>query len=270
MVRRARDERQGWDMNLPEKRHTVESLFAWKSATLSKMADIQRLDNELTQAFELICGYSPVRLDMKYANFEKNRDEKYVDYSCWNYLIRIFYLERYMLCTDYEKLKKEIEDFQAPQFTIENANAWIASLKSLIYENVNTLVKKVFASLTEGAYYTGGSSYSSRAKKKRNNNGVDASFILSSGDNYRLHYYSDRPTITDDLEKVCYILAGKPLPEVTAIRQMYNEKTTEYSNDLFSIKVCKNGNTHYAISEDIREKLNRFGPTGAIIAQAPG
>lgn len=254
-------------MNLPEKRHTVESLFEWKVSVLAKIAEMQRIEKELSDAFEAIGKYSPVHIDTRYDNYSKHAEEKMVDCECWRYLTGIFYLERYMLCTDYKKLMKEIEEYKTPRFTIENANAWVASLKSLIYENVNTLVKKVFASLTDGTYYTGGSSSSTRAKKKRNNNGVDKQFILWTGDHHRLHSYGGGPSITDDLEKVCYILSGRSLPELTAIRDMYNTKKDTFENDLFSLRVCKNGNTHYTLSDGVREKLNRFGPSGAIIGE---
>lgn len=255
-------------MNLPEKRHTVESLFVWKVKVLSKIAEMQRIEKDLESDFEEIGKYTPVHIDMRSVDMcQKNAEEKYVDFECWGYLVKIFYLERYMLCTDYKKLLKEIEEYKTPQFTIENANAWIASLKALIYENVNTLVKNVFSSLTEEIYYTGGSSYSTRAKKKRNNNGVDKQFIIHTGDHYRIHSYTGVPSITDDLEKVCYILSGRSLPEITAIRTMYNTHLDVFENDLFSLKVCKNGNTHYALSDEVREKLNRFGPSGAIIGE---
>jgi hypothetical protein len=38
-------------------------------------------------------------------------------------------------------------------------------------------------------------------------------------------------------------------------------------NDYFSVKFCKNGNTHYTMNEEIREKLNKWGPEGNIIGE---
>jgi hypothetical protein len=192
--------------------------------------------------------------------------EKYVDRTCWKYLVSLFRLEAYMLCTDYAKMMKEIDEYRTPVFTIENAEGWLAGLKALIHDNMKTLVKKVFAEITTETYQTG-SGYNG-PRKKRNNNGVDKNFILGTGDWQDVFgWYSDRPTTTDDLEKVCYILAGQELPEETAKTIMRKTKSETYSCEWFSLKLCKNGNTHYTLSDDVREKLNRYGPEGAIIGE---
>ena len=141
-------------------------------------------------------------------------DERNIDQRCWMYLIKLYSLEKYMLCTEYQKLKDKITYFDFPVFNVENANSCVLSLKSMVYESIQKLIEDVFERITQETYYTG-SGYSNRKEKKRNNNGIDKHFIITTGDNYAINWYSGRPTITDDLEKACYIIDGQELPEVT-------------------------------------------------------
>ncbi|GEM_PF-2746901 len=248
-------------MNEIVKRKSIEDIYKIKLTMLSQLESLQKLDKEISEAFRDLNGYEPVRIDYRYDNHGENREEKYIDRTCWKYLIRLFELEKYMLCTDYEKVCKQIDDFNFPVFTIDNAEGWIASLKDIIYDNVRTMMKSVYERITEGHYYTGGSSYSTRAKKKRNNNGIDKHFIMTTHDWSRVFGYSySRLTVTDDLEKLCYILNGKKLPEKTIIRTLerYGKNDTA-ENEFFKIKLCKNGNTHYWIEENTRNKLNLYG-----------
>ena len=163
-----------------------------------------------------------------------------------------------MLCTDYDKMCKEIGELKTPEFTLPNVHSWTEGLKALVYENVNTLIKQVFKAITEETYRTGGS-YNSSTKKKRNNNGIDPFFILSTSDCRCIWGYYGTPTITDDLEKVCWIVSGLPVPDITCKEVMRSNKTGDFQNEYFRLKVCHNGNTHYWLNEDIRKKLNLIG-----------
>mgnify|MGYP001180852408 FL=1 len=101
-----------------------------------------------------------------------------------------------------------------------------------------------------GIYYTG------NVKKKRNNSKIEKRFILLTYDYDSIYGYSNRNTITDDLEKICYLINGIKLPEKTLKQKMYENKEGIGENDYFKIKVCKNGNTHYELDDDIVVKLN--------------
>ncbi len=169
-------------MNEIVKRKSIEDIYNIKLALLSQLECLQKLENEIDDSFNALNGYKPFRIDFRFDNHGENREEKYIDRTCWQYLIRLFELEKYMLCTDYEKLCKEVEGFNFPVFNIENAEGWIASLKDIIYDNVRTMMKSVYDRITDGHYYTGGSSYSTREKKKRNNNGIDKHFIITTYD----------------------------------------------------------------------------------------
>lgn len=197
----------------------------------------------------------------------ETRVEKEIDKKCWAYMIKIYNLEKYMLCTEHEKLRKQIESYDFPEFTLENAEAWLLSLKKTVYDSVQKLVEDVFDRITQDTYWTGGSSYSTRVKKKRNNNSIDKHFILTTYDCSSMAYWSGRPTLTDDLEKACYIIDGKLLPEVTLKSSMNKGKIWESENDYFRIRVCQNGNTHYWIKDAIRERLNLYGSKRGVIGQ---
>lgn len=186
----------------------ISDVFAVKVELLGQIARLKAVDGDIRKTFERINGYSPIDLHERYETHAQDAAEKYVDKVCWRYLVGLFHLEKYMLCSDY-----------AP-------------------------------------------------RKKRNNNGVDKRFILRTGDwSMMFAYWGERPTVTDDLEKVCYLLAGRTLPEKTAKALMRAEKREEYSNEFFAIKVCRNGNTHYTLSDEIRDKLNRYGPEGAVLGE---
>jgi len=247
-------------------RHTVESLYTLKLRTLTKIAAFLELEGEVRDLFRQMDGYTPFDLQDRTRASGDNKDEQCIDKYCWSYLVNLFHLHRYMLCTEYEKLKNDIENFNTPIFSPDTARAWLAGLSDLINDNVKTLIHQVFTSITEGTYHTG-SSYNA-PRKKRNNNGIDKMFILNTGDWSSLFgYWSNRPTITDDLEKVCYIIAGRPLPERTAKETMFANKSQAYDGEFFTLKIYQNGNTHYTLNDEIRQKLNLYGPTGAIIGE---
>lgn len=246
-------------------RHTVQSLFSLKLELLDNMKKLKALDKQIRDNFQEINGYSPYRIDCNFRVWSENVDEKAIDQALWYYLARLNNLEKYMLCTDHEKMMKEIEECRTPDFTIENADGWIAGLQGLIRENVKTLVQDVYSRIVNGVYYTGGRNGD---KKKRNNNGIDKMFILRTGDyNSIFSYYSSRPSIMDDLEKVCYLLDGKVLPEKTIRGQFRDSKNAEYTDEYMTVKLCANGNTHFKLADKTRAALNKYGPTGATLGE---
>jgi hypothetical protein len=250
-------------------RFTIPDILRIKHECLRYMEMIDTTEQTLRGFFEQIHGHQPYDIRWNFRVFGEDRAEKYVDQTCWRYLARLFELEKYMLCTEYERMQKDIENFNFPQFTQENAEGWLNGLKALIHENVKTLIKKVYSNVVNGTYYTG-SGYSSREKKKRNNNGIDKHFIIQTGDYSRIFgycYYSGQPTITDDLEKVCYLLNGETLPKSTLKSIMYADKVDNASNEYLKVQLCKNGNTHYWIEDETREKLNLYGPEGHEIGE---
>jgi hypothetical protein len=241
-------------------RMSIYDIYEIKRKSLTAYTEMERLDKEISSAMEEINDYDWYDFRMR----DCGEAEKQVDKKCWRYLMRIFDLRKFMLCTEYDKASGEIESGNFPVFNIENAESWLLGLKSLVYENVQRLIEDVFNRITQETYRVGGWN---GTKKKRNNNGIDKFFILSTGDNYAMEWYSSRSTITDDLEKACYIIDGKQLPEQTIREAMRRGKIWESSNPYFRIRVCKNGNTHYWIDEKIREKLNLYGSRKNIIGE---
>jgi len=250
-------------------RMTVDGLYTAKLDIIARMHELEEKDHQLRKKFETIKGYTPYDLSCHDSGLNRETEkgyEKCVDRWCWKYLVDLFGLHRYMLCTAYKQLQDDIEAGRTPDFTPDNARGWLASLQDLVNDNVRTLIHQVFDELTRGTYRTG-SSWNS-PEKKRNNNGVDARFILHTGDWSSLFgYYSDKPTVTDDLEKVCYIVAGQELPKITAKETMRKDKVDTYKNEFFELKVCQNGNTHYVLSDTVRDALNLYGPSGAILGE---
>lgn len=248
-------------------RHTVESLFALRCKILTEARELWAVEKKLRDDYTEIDGHAPYRLENTNRIHGVNQDEKSVDQAMWRYLVRLYNLEKFMLCTDFAKMTDEIDTFRTPEFTIENANGWLDGLKELIRNNVDVLIKQVYADITNGHYYTGGSGCRGD-KKKRNNNGIDARFILYTADYQSIYsYWTAKPSVMDDLEKVCYILAGKTLPEITLRSTLKAKQSLEAANDYMSVKLCRNGNTHFTINEETRAALNRFGPTGTEIGE---
>lgn len=250
------------------KRKSIRDIYSLKREMLETMYKMYSLQTSLDRKFEELDRHSPVRLDKRFNNFNDNREEKYVDMVCWQYLVDLFELHKYMLCTDYDKLQSQIDNFDFPKFTVENAEGYVASLKDIIYDNVKTMLKEVYDRIINSIYYTG-SGYSNRKKKKRNNSGVDSHFIITTNDNYRLGYGHGRPSITDDLEKLCYILDNKSLPDVTLMQtaRQDKEESNIVENEYLKIKICKNGNTHFWLSDNIKDKLNLYGSDPSKIGQ---
>lgn len=250
-----------------KKRMTIDDVLEFKRIALMQLDQIEKLNEDLGKSFELVNWYSPIRLESRYNVHGERCKEKYVDQACWRYIVKLFELKKYMLCTEYDKMEKQIENFETPEFNEKNIHAYINDLKHLIKENVVLMVKKVYEELITRKYRTGGSNWNNSIEKKRNNNGVDNHFILTTGDYSNIFGYGYRPTITDDLEKVCYILDGEKLPDLTIKETMKKGKIIDGSCSYFSIRVCKNGNTHYTIEEETLKRLNKAGADPSIIGE---
>ena len=222
--------------------------------------------DNIQKMFEAINAHDFVVLKISDSNCYEHPIVKSIDQRMWFYMVRLFNLEKYMLCTEYKKLESQICDYDFPEFTLANAEAWLSSVKLLVYENVQKMIEAVYNGVVDGTYYTG-SGLSGREKKKRNNNGIDSVFILSTNDYNGVAWYSHRPTITDDLERLCYIMDGKMLPDYTIKQTMRREKRWESENEYFRIRVCKNGNTHYWLKDNIRERLNFYGAKRGVIGR---
>lgn len=246
-------------------RHTIQSLYVKKLKMLDLSEQLKATDHQLSEEYKEISWYSPYRLDSRTrtpSDKERSFDEQCIDQAMWYHLVNLYELEKFMLCTDYDKLRADIDNFRTPVFNIENAQGWVDGLQNLILENVKTLVKDVYDRIVNGTYYVG------KEKKKRNNSGIDTHFILYTGDHSGLFkYWQQRPSIMDDLEKVCYLLDGKTLPKNTLRARIMNSKEPEMSDDYMTVKVCANGNTHFKIKDDIKNKLNMYGPKGATIGE---
>lgn len=253
-------------MNELKTRHTVESLFRLKLNVLKEFEILEESNTRIHDLFQEVNGYSPFRIEWSIRNFGRDRIEKYIDQVIWRYLVNLHHLEKYMLATEYKKMLNEIDNFQTPDFTVENAKGWLDSLQDMIFENVRLMMKRVYSELITKTYHVGGKW--NGPKKKRNNNGVDKFFILSTGDYSRVFgFWNPNPTITDDLEKVCYLLDGKTLPEKTIIARAKSENLKEVECPYFTVKFHKNGNTHYRLTDETRDRLNRIGPDGNLIGE---
>ena len=147
-------------MNEIIKRKTVQNLCDAKRNILQLIHNLYETHKEIDLEFEELNRYSPIYLDKRFNNFDKNREEKYVDMVCWQYLVDLFELQKYMICTEYEKMCAQIESFAFPVFNLENANGYVASMKDTIYENITTMLKSVYDKIINSHYYTG-SGYSS-------------------------------------------------------------------------------------------------------------
>jgi hypothetical protein len=249
-------------------RHTIPDVFVIREELREQLRRVESLDNEIRYTMEQINGYSPIRIeriDRIYSLEDPNK--KSVDRYCWKYFIRLYELEKFMLCTEYDKVMKDVEELKFPDFTIENAESWLDGLKMSFVDYIRDMIKRVCREIIDGCYYTGSGGYNSQKKKKRNNNGIDKMFILHTSDYRRVFSYSSiRPTITDDLEKVCYVIDGKKPPVSTIIGRMKGDKSSSGECPYFSIKACKNGNTHYTLTTETRDKLNLCGMDDKILA----
>jgi len=245
------------------KKYDIESIIISIEEKKIKMVNncnkIMQLHEETKEIINTIDGFNPIQF--KYNQYKYGDDyKKYINRKCWYYLVNIFDLKKYMLCTSYDKLLKDIEENNIPDFTVKNALGWVRQLKELIYENIRVLVETVFDKIMNDYYFTGGSSYYNQKKKKRNNSGINKFFILTTYDYAYIFSYRSGVTITDDLEKCLYILDNERVPEEPIKDYMRKNKLNEYENKYMKIKVCKNGNTHYWIKdENILNLLNKIG-----------
>lgn len=245
-------------------RKNINDVYAMKLSILKEYEKLEAADIKIKDLFEGVNSHSFHRLDFNSNSFSENRNEKEIDKRCWFYLVKIYQLNKYMLCTEYEKMTSQIEKYDFPVFNLDNAETWLDGLKGLVYESVRKLIEDVYGRITEKTYPTG--SGWDKTEKKRNNNGIDKHFILTTYDHNAITWYSQRPTITDDLEKACYIIDGKSVPECTIKENLRKGKQYEGENDYFRIKICLNGNTHYWIKDEIRNKLNFYGAKRGVIS----
>jgi len=246
-------------------RQTIEDIYKLKLKMLETINTVREIDRQEWPRDELD-AFFPWHISWHTGFHGDNGDEKFVDKVCWSRIVLLCQLEKYMLCTEYAKMQKDIEDGKTPVFNIENAKGWVAGLIGLIEENIKLMCKRVYQELICQTYST--EKTWKAEKKKRNNNGVDKFFILSTHDYSRIFaYWNSRPTITDDLEKVCYILDGKTIPEKTLIEKARVEQIDEIQNDYFTVRFCKNGNTHYKIEQETLRRLNLIGPDGNTIGE---
>lgn len=245
----------------------IEALVSLRNAAIAKSQAILALENEIKDIFKPIDRYSVLEIHEKHMNYVygKTLTQK-IDYEFWSATVSYYDMKKYMLCSEYDKMIKQLYEFNFPEFTYDNVMTWREGLKALVYDNIQRMIEEVFAQITDGTYRTGGS-YSTSQKKKRNNNGIDKHFILSAYDNSS---YNSRPTITDDLEKCCYIVNGETLPQKTLKQTAlapWDAKSGEAENNYLKIKICANGNTHYWIEEKTRNILNLYGSRKGIIGE---
>lgn len=241
----------------------IQELVCYKQTMLANCKEMLRLEQENRSLSEQVVNRSSSPLEIAFRITKATQWEKETERRVWTRLVDLLHLERYMLCSEYEKLTDQIEANKVPSFEQETVELWIEGLKSLIYQNVELLVKEVFQKVTAGTYRVGTSW--NAPKKKRNNNGIDKFFILYSGDIGAYRANTNKPTITDDIEKCVYILAGETLPNPSIRSRMYRDGVSTMSTPWFKIKCCNNGNTHYWITDaKILQQLNRIGGGSSI------
>ena len=123
-------------MNEISVRHDIDSLVRLKNNYLIYIEKLDVIDNSFSATMKEINSFPPYRLTYDFKNYGKGNEIKYIDQQIWYYLTMLFELQKYMLCTDYEKLLKDIDNFNFPEFTKQNAEGWLAGLKGVIHENI--------------------------------------------------------------------------------------------------------------------------------------
>jgi len=88
------------------KRKTIEDIYKIKLNLLYDLKEFVKISNKIDETIQDIKGYAPFRIDFRYDSWDDNRETKYIDRTCWIYLVNLFELQKYMLCTEY----KTIED----------------------------------------------------------------------------------------------------------------------------------------------------------------
>lgn len=251
---------RGYIMNDIAKRLTIEEIYKMKLDYLASCKEMHEALERSDNIMHRINSYTNYRIDN--TTREIRDDVKYFDKEAWKYLCKTYQVEKYMLCTEYEKLQNDISYGRVPEFTIENVRGWIAGLNQTVCDNVKKMLYNVYDKITNGYYYVG------KEKKKRNNTGIDKNFIITTYDySCMYNYWTGGPTLTDDLEKVCYILDGKSVPDITIKNVMKGNNACEGKNDYFEIKICLNGNTHYKLTDETWLRLNKIAGNRAMIGQ---
>lgn len=83
-----------------EPRQSIESIYALKLRLMEKLNAVKELETDIQDSFKVIDGYPPIRIDYDYGRHNADSMEKYIDRTCWRYLVLLFNLGKYMLCTD--------------------------------------------------------------------------------------------------------------------------------------------------------------------------
>lgn len=245
------------------KRLSVADIIKLRNEAYIEMRKLEEQQKVLEESCKKLDGRNPPPYRL-HKNF--NRDAvKLLDYRYWRYMVQYFHLEDFMLSSEYQKLSEQVENFRTPEFTESNVLGWVSGMKDLINNGVETLAKTLYNELINATYETGNQT------KKRNNNGVGNKFILKSNDYGYQYSCNNEPTITDDLEKLCYILDGKELPQHRMKENIRDNTNNRYYGETecpyFRIKVCKNNNTHYWLTDETVARLNKIGANNNIIGE---
>ena len=91
-------------------RKTIEDVFAIKLKVLAVYQNLEALAKDADVLMESINNYSFYRIQRDV----HDSDEKNIDQRCWMYFIKLYNLEKYMLCTEYQKLTDQIDNFDFP------------------------------------------------------------------------------------------------------------------------------------------------------------
>jgi len=114
------------------KRKTIKEIYLIKLDLLSAYSRLEKEDKNISLLLEQVNNYSLHRLEYKTNYYGENRIEKEIDKKLWQYLVDFFHLNKYMLCTEYDKVEKQIEDFNFPVFNLENVDIWLSNLKKIV------------------------------------------------------------------------------------------------------------------------------------------
>ena len=122
-------------------RLTVTELVDLRERLIVEHDKMYACKDNIQKMFEAINAHDFVVLKISDSNCYEHPIVKSIDQRMWFYMVRLFNLEKYMLCTEYKKLESQICDYDFPEFTLANAEAWLSSVKLLVYENVQKMIE---------------------------------------------------------------------------------------------------------------------------------
>jgi hypothetical protein len=231
---------------------------------LGKVSDMSFLWAKIAGGHSLPINVSVDRNRVR--NIDKDRTfDRAIDERSWNYFFGSGRLMDIMSQDDIERFHKKLSD--PDPFTAEEAFKYYNSAEDIAVNSFERLLHSVFEKLTSATYRPGNSWKNDR--KKQNNREIDNYFRMSSSikkghfGKWEWHYYS--VPIYDDLEKVCFLLDGKNPPKQpnTINCRIKSESCNIIGNEYFTITLYLNGNNKVNfLRDDIREKLNKYGPKG--------